>query len=108
MSEEQHEGLGPLGSPMDTYGTILANPYTAGDTARHQLPAVNSQEVILRAARANTGTVYIGDSTLAQPGTGVMFDLGPGDSITLTINSTALLYVQQTVGADRLYVTVTR
>lgn len=113
MSEQPPEGTPPqdaqphrAGSALDVLNTAVANSLTAGDTARHQLPSSPGWQVILRAARTNTGTVYIGDSTLAAPGTGVMFDLGPGDSVGLDLANPNALYYLQTVGADRLFCTV--
>lgn len=96
------------GAAWDVYGTIVTNVLSAGDTARHQMPAQNAQSVILRAARANTGTIYVGGPALAQPGTDVAFDLGAGDSVALDVNQLSILYYVQTVGADRLYATVLR
>jgi hypothetical protein len=90
----------PVISPA---GTItMQTTITTG--ARAQLPSVAARSILLRAAKANTNTVWIGDSTVTTTGGGkVMLDLQPGEALFLDIGNANLLY-SASAASQTLYV----
>lgn len=61
--------------------------------ARAVLPTTAARTVFLRAAKANTDTVWLGDSTVTTAGAGKVFcDLQPGEMLILDLSNTNLLY----------------
>lgn len=74
------------GSTAKNLGTTT----TTAPTATQSFPA---RTCFIRAAKANSATVWIGDATVTSTGTGnVLIDLQPGESIYLDINNLGLLW----------------
>lgn len=90
----------PVISPS---GTITMHT-TITTGAKAQLPSGAGRTVFIRAAKANTATVWLGDSTVTTSGGGKVFcDLQPGEMLILDIGNTNLLY-SASAASQTLYV----
>ena len=63
-----------------------------------QLPDISCREVTISAKKDNTGTIYIGGSTVSNASYGVYLDAG--DSFTKPVANTNLIYIDADENGD--------
>lgn len=78
-----------------TVGAAKASVATAG--TRVQLGNHACLSVTVKAKPGNAGLIYLGDSTVAASNG---FDLNPGESLSMDIPNTNLLYVDAAINGD--------
>lgn len=84
----------PVGS--DTFDHDDQDVSTAGTSV--QLPDISCREVTISAKKDNTGTIYIGGSTVSNASYGVYLDAG--DSFTKPVANTNLIYIDADENGD--------
>jgi hypothetical protein len=90
---------------LGIYENPQANPITVGAAAA-QGANLSGKAILFQSAPANTGVIYLGNSTLSLPNTGVMFSLAPGEKLLIGIQNFNDLWHQSNVAAQTLFVTI--
>lgn len=78
-----------ISSDQAVQSSISSGQATVGTVAVQLTSIVLKQGVIIKAANSNSGTIYLGTSGVTAS-TG--FELGAGESVTLPITNTNLIY----------------
>ena len=78
-----------ISSDQAVQSSISSGQATVGTVAVQLTSIVLKQGVIIKAANSNSGTIYLGTSGVT---TSAGFELGAGESVTLPITNTNLIY----------------
>lgn len=117
-------GVVSSGLPVVVSGTVTANLGTIGDLATQasfdhgskssistsavQITASSisaKKGVVVKAANANTGTVYVGNSDVTNGSVDATdgFELGAGESITVPTTNANLVYVIGSAASQKVF-----
>ena len=89
-------------------GATAKNLGTTTTTAPTSVQFFPARTCFIRAAKANSATVWVGDATVTNTGTGnVLVDLQPGEGIYVDANNLGLFWAAS-AAAQTIYATTLR
>lgn len=80
-----------IATEQSVQGSLINGQSTIGLSAVQLSSNSLKQGVVIKASSSNTGIVYIGNSSGVTTSSG--FELGAGESVTIPINNTNLVYL---------------
>lgn len=79
-------------------GSLIHGQSTIGLSAIQLSSNSLKQGVVIKASSSNTGSIYIGSSSGVTTSTG--YELGAGESVTIPINNTNLVYLISNIASQ--------
>ena len=97
------------GTPVDVQpeiasGVVQGEASVVTPATAVQLPSLNGKEVIITAKKANTGSIYVGDSNVSATFYG--YELAAGESVRFPVANANAFYIDTDVAAEGVTVLV--